>query len=362
MTTENTTMATLKDLETTELEPTIVEKPEEKEEEVKIEEGKEEEEEEEEEEDDTENPEEEGEGEEEEEEDDDSLAFWRDVDKLRGEEIEVNYGDVDPLSPEGVLIREKVIEDRAIENFEKLLQQKAPRGYEFLNHIINGGKEEDFFKTYQPKDWGKVSLDENAYKDDAGKNDKKALENVQVQVLKEYYTRRGLEEGDIEELIETALDKGQLKTKAEAAHAAIVNEDKEKIERMNQQLEEQRKVQLKAINEMSDKISSIIETGNIGNFVIPKKDKEGFDQFFKQNVRYDNGKFYIIKEIGDKDLEQEMQKEFFAYKKGNLNDLIERKAKTINARRLGEKKAKEKKQVGQESNNTQRKYTRLSDL
>lgn len=79
-------------------------------------------------------------------------------------------------------------------------------------------------------------------------------------------------------------------------------------------------------------------------------------------MRYDNGKFYIIKEIGDKDLEQEMQKEFFAYKKGNLNDLVERKAKTINARRLGEKKAKEKKQVGQESNNTQRKYTRLSDL
>ena len=80
------------------------------------------------------------------EETDEAELFFADVDELRGDTIEVEYGEVDPMSPEGVVLRERAVEDQAIENFENYLEAKYPKAYGYLMHTMAGKPEEDFFK------------------------------------------------------------------------------------------------------------------------------------------------------------------------------------------------------------------------
>jgi hypothetical protein len=75
-------------------------------------------------------------------------AFWAEVDKLKGgEPLEVDFGDVDPLSPEGIVIRDKAVQDDAIGKFEAYLKTTYPKSYALLAHEVAGGKVEEFFDT-----------------------------------------------------------------------------------------------------------------------------------------------------------------------------------------------------------------------
>lgn len=76
---------------------------------------------------------------------DEAEEFFKVVDELRGDTLDVDYGDVDPLSPEGIVLRDSVVADMAVENFEAYLQEKYPKAYGYLLHTINGKPEDEFF-------------------------------------------------------------------------------------------------------------------------------------------------------------------------------------------------------------------------
>ena len=76
-----------------------------------------------------------------------------------GVELEVDYGDLDPLSPEGVAKRETALAETAIESQMDYLEKNYPRAYKVLQHEANGGSVEDLFKPGF-KDYSKIELEE----------------------------------------------------------------------------------------------------------------------------------------------------------------------------------------------------------
>jgi hypothetical protein len=84
--------------------------------------------------------------------------FFKAVDALHGEELTVEYGDVDPMSPEGIFKREQAIADRSIDSWEASIKEKSPRHYAYLMHGLNGGSDEDFFE--KTKDLGSLPTEE----------------------------------------------------------------------------------------------------------------------------------------------------------------------------------------------------------
>lgn len=84
-------------------------------------------------------------------------SLYEQVDELNGIALEVDYQGKDPLSPEGVIIREEAIANAAVEDYDAQLKEKFPRAYKFLTHLQAGGKEEDFFNIAN-NDFSQVNL------------------------------------------------------------------------------------------------------------------------------------------------------------------------------------------------------------
>src|SRR6185369_10636361 len=139
--------------------------------------------------------EEEEEQEEESEEDTETAAkFFSEVERLTGNEVDVDYGDIDPLSPEGVALREKAVKELTLDNFIKELEENYPKVYQALAYANNGGDPADLFKVATGRDYSNISLSEG---DTA----------LSKEILKEYYQLHGVKsEARIAKLIETAED------------------------------------------------------------------------------------------------------------------------------------------------------------
>jgi len=256
-------------------------------------------------------------------EDEDEETFWDEVDKLRGGDIpEIDYGDIDPVSPEGALIRENFMIDQGIANFEAYIETNYPEAYAFLDHMMSGGKKEDFFKVAEQL----VTLPTEPELE----NDVKLQEDVMVRNM----TRKGIPEKVIASTIKTLKADDELE---EASKAALTEEaawEKQQIDQVRADAEEANKAKSEAVGQLNTHIDKVVSTGEVGGLVIPEKDRAAFGKAVKDSIRYDNGKFIAITELTNENLEQFFKEKFFSFKKGNLKELVEREARTQNTKRL----------------------------
>jgi len=256
-------------------------------------------------------------------EDEEEETFWDEVDKLRGGDApEIDYGDIDPVSPEGALIRENFLIDQGIASFESFIETNYPEAYAFLDHLMSGGKKEDFFKVAEQL----VTLPTEPELE----NDTKLQEDVMVRNM----TRKGLSEKMIASTIKTLIADDELE---EAAKAALVEEaawEKKQIEQVRLDAEQANKVKSDAVGQLNTYIDKVVSTGEVGGLVIPEKDRAAFGKSVKESIRYDGGKFIAITELTNDNLEQFFKEKFFSFKKGNLKELVEREARTQNTKRL----------------------------
>src|SRR5690606_3300635 len=60
--------------------------------------------------------------------------FYRTLDAMHGEDVNANidYGDVDPMSAEGVFRREQYIAQKAVSKYTNQLQNEDPRAYAYM--------------------------------------------------------------------------------------------------------------------------------------------------------------------------------------------------------------------------------------
>lgn len=255
--------------------------------------------------------------------DDAEDTFWDDVDKLRGgDPLVVDYGDVDPVSPEGALIRENAVADNAIAGFENFIETNYPEAYAFLDHLMSGGKKEDFFKIAETL----VTLPTEA-----------ELENsveVQKQIVSRNMAAKGNSEKTIDIVLKGLIAADELEETSKAALKEETKREADTIDAVRKQSADITAQKTEAIGRMNGYIDTVVATGDVGGLVIPEKDRVPFANAVKQSIRYDNGKFIAITELNDANVQQFFKEKFFSFKKGDLKELVAKQARTENTKRL----------------------------
>jgi len=254
---------------------------------------------------------------------DETEDFWGEVDKLRGgDPLEVDYGDIDPISPEGALLRENALVDRAITSWEAELQEKFPEAYAFLDHMVSGGTKEEFFETAKTL----VTLPTE-----------EQLENdpqIQEQIVQRNMTRKGMSEKVITSTIKALKTEDALE---EASKDALKEEgqwEKDQLKVVAEKAEQANQQRAQSIQQINKYVDDVVATGEVGNLILPEADRKPFAQHLKSTIRLDGNKWVAVTELNNENVQDFLKKEFFGFKKGNLKSLVERQARTENTLRL----------------------------
>jgi len=249
------------------------------------------------------------------------IEFYKTLDSLHGEVINenVDYGTADPMSPQGVFIREQYIANKARADYENVLKENDPRAYAYFLHRQNGGSDEEFYakpSTVLP------TLQEI-----------KESVDLQRKVYQAALTGRGNTPKQVEALLKVSIDSKELEQDAEVAFKELKEKDDNDFriaQQRNEQIKEQENRELVALD---TEINNLITSGEALKFAIPEATKAAFSQEFKKLIHYEDGEFYLVKPVRKESLPQILEAELFNHLKGDLKKLVERKAATVSARR-----------------------------
>lgn len=298
----------------------------------------------------TEESEEEEDTKEEEEQTDEEFSdFWEDVEQITGHQIDVDFGDTDPTSPEGAALRDQHVMKHAIDGFLEELQIRHPKVMQMLDHSVNGGDIHDLFKPGE-KDYSNIVLSDTD-------------EEQAIDVLKEHYSKKNFKPNKIKRLIAADVNSEDgvivaAKEALEELKAEQAAERHQAIAYQKQMEAEQKREDLSVIGEVGD----IISSGTLKNFKVDKKDKTEFQKFVLKGLQRDGkGGYVFVQPMDNKNLEEQLQYEFFKYKKGNLGNYIKTRAKTENVNRLKARVKKKEKETSQEEGK-RKKVTSLRDI
>lgn len=259
--------------------------------------------------------------EEEEEETEPESNFWEEVSKITGTELEVEYGDIDPVSPQGAALREKAVAEKAINDFVARLEDEYPSVYQALQYAHAGG---DVRELYQgDKDYSKIVVND----DD---------EDHAKVLLAEYYSRKGFNDVRAKRMIaaDAESEEGLVGT-AKAALAEMVQEQAEdrqaKLQAQQAAAQAQRQQDQKFLKSVND----LLAAGRLDSFSIPKQETGQFLDFLKGSLQRDeDGGYLIVTKVDPSQLEKQLQAEYFKFKKGDLSKLVQVKATTVATEKL----------------------------
>lgn len=278
----------------------------------------------------------------------DNTDFWADVDQLRGEALEVDYGDVDPVSPEGAYIREQVVEKKAVENYDTYLRTTYPRAYAYFMHTEQGGTDEEFLGKmggFQLPKWEEVS----------------SSVDLQRQVVEADLRNKGNSEKNIGLIVNAMMKDGELGVEAEQAYNAIRQNEEAYIRSMEEEVERNSREIKEAANFMTNAINSTIQA-QANALHIPETKRQALVQNLQSKLQYSEGKFFLVEEVNPQELGKVIDKEYFGLTKGNLKDLIQREAGKKVVKKLGVAVDNQKKTLKTTGTEEQAKFLRVSDL
>jgi hypothetical protein len=77
-------------------------------------------------------------------------VFFGEMEKLSGVKYEIEYPEgVNPLSPEGFVHRDKLVRNKAVDDYEAFLKETDPRSYAYMLHRQSGKPDEEFFGEHK---------------------------------------------------------------------------------------------------------------------------------------------------------------------------------------------------------------------
>lgn len=295
--------------------------------------------------------EEQEEGEEGEEEgEDESKLFFEKVSSITGVEFEVDYADVDPLSPQGIALRDKALIEKTVTDFVNKLAEEHPQVYQALEYANAGGNIQDLFTS--EKDYSKITIAED--------NEEHAK-----QILTEYYQSRGItNEARIKRMIaaEMESEEGIIEV-ARGALAELAQEQAEEQAAKVAQQQEQLQAQRQADSKFLGSVNELLKSGQLSGFKIPSQaEATQFFDFLKKSIQRDGkGGYLIVTPVDAAQLEKQLQTEYFRFKKGDLNKLIQVKAGTMQANKLRLKLEGGEKKTGSTVKEDRQKIASLKD-
>lgn len=254
--------------------------------------------------------------------DQDDGSFWGDVEKLTGRQVEVEYGDVDPETPEGAALREEQLVQNAITDHLNYLGKLHPKEMRALEHAHNGGAMEDLFTPGEP-DYSKMEIPEED-------------EDYQKQFMQNFYEKKGFTRQRAARMVEgdAESEEGIHKIATDALKELATDQVKKRETVMNNQK------QIAAQNRREDLqmigvVEKVVEAGKLGNFTLPTKERQSYFNYALNHMQRnpEGGYMFVLPVIPEK-MEQQLQEMYFSFKEGNLKGIIQREAETQNSRKL----------------------------
>ena len=281
---------------------------------------------------------------------DDNTKVKEAIEKLTGVELDIELDKVSLGTPEGIVQYMKKYTEQEMYNFEQELAKKYPTAYKAMLIEADGGDVVEYLKGNKDysKDYTNLTLEEdnpNQYKE----------------IIKASLKLKGIDEDSINDFIKIAEDGNKLKDKASTELNYIKKVQTEEREEVLKRNELKQKQDYALMSDMANTITKLTETGTIGEFILPDKEKKGFNAYLLDNVQYKDGKFFITKEIGKDNLIDTLKSEYFSYKKGDIAALVKREAEKKLVLKL-EENAKNKKLAFKNGKGSDTGFTALGDL
>jgi len=219
---------------------------------------------------------------------------------------------------------EDVSKAMAEEQMQQLFE-KFPLVKNHLEYVLNGGQSQDFMQAYDPNlDYSKISLQE----EDA---------RSQKAILSDYFVTKGHDKNFINELITDYEETGKLYQKAEAARIALTKVQGQQRAQMLEQQKQQRAQAAKDQEEFWNGVSQTIdEADELAGINIPKREKAKFFDYVSRPVAQD-GSTQRDLDHNESELEVRLAIDYLMFKGFDLKNIINKKARSQNARTLRDK-------------------------
>lgn len=263
--------------------------------------------------------------------DDEDEDYWEATEKIAGfklrdgieypEGIKADTPEAQQwfTTPEGTAAIIKGQREQAAVEFEEYLKEKNPRGYAFLLHLEAGGTEEEFLSDNRGVQLPKIE-------------ELTASADIQARVYKYDLLVRGLDEDAAQALVDKAIKDNKLLERSTAAWTQMDEAQKKQLKDLEDKKEAGNKKFDDDLKAMTTRLQKAIKEELA--FIVPDNQQPALQKYITDNMRYDNGKFYIVQEVGNEGLKTLVESLLFQYKKGNLKDLVAKESKTVAAQRL----------------------------
>ena len=212
----------------------------------------------------------------------------------------------------------------ADERIDEVLD-KFPLVKQHMQYVLAGGDSQKFMKTYDP------DLDYNTM--EIAEDDSRS----QKAILSDYFTQKGHDGDFIKEMLEDYEDSGKLHNKAELARQALgkvqAAEKEQLIERQQEQRKQQEEKQIEFWNGVQETIK---ESKEFAGLQVPEREKTKFFNYLSRPVTKEG---YTQRDLdhGNAEMDVKLAIDYLMYKGFNLNNIINKKAKTTATKTLRQK-------------------------
>lgn len=256
----------------------------------------------------------------EEEEDEDGSKFMAAIEAITGRSYQIKYPEgVLPTSPEGLAIRENYIIEQTEASFEEYLRQTDARAYAYMLHRQRGGDDESFMNDN--KGYQLPTIEEL-----------KGSADIQARIYTQDLMSKGLDADTAKILVDTAIKNNQLLDKSTVAWTGMDKAQKDQLAQL--QADKDKADRQFAVDKENLNKALVNAIRSEISFLVPETQQPAFQKYILDNLRYDDGKFYLVQPMEADNFKTVVESLFFQYKKGDLTTLIRKQAQTKAAQAL----------------------------
>ena len=241
-------------------------------------------------------------------------------------------GEYDDTAEGLTAMTKDIASQMADERIDEVLE-KFPLVKKHMEYVLAGGESQKFMKAFDP------TLDYNQM--DIAEDDSRS----QKAILTDYFNQKGHDGDFIKEMLEDYEDSGKLFKKAEAAKQALgkvqAQEKEQLVERQQAELQKQQEQQMEFWNGVQETIK---ESKEFAGLQVPEREKTKFFNYLSKPVTKEG---YTQRDVdhSEAEMETKLAIDYLMYKGFNLENIINKKAKTTATKTLRQKIAKNEETV-----------------
>lgn len=225
-----------------------------------------------------------------------------------------------------------VASQMADDRIEEVLE-KFPLVKKHLDYVLAGGESQKFMTAYDP------NLDYNTM--EIAEDDSRS----QKAILSDYFQQKGHDADFIKEMLEDYEDSGKLANKANAAKDALgkvqAQQKEQLVEQQRAELQKQQEQQMEFWNGVQETIK---ESKEFAGLQVPEREKTKFFNYLSKPVTKEG---YTQRDLdhSEAEMEKKLAIDYLMYKGFNLEEIINKKAKTTATKTLRQKITKNEETV-----------------